>query len=152
MSGIRVAVGVVVGVLVAGCTTTVAGSPSVGGAGASDRALVEAYYADLNAAAEEGSGAQRDFLAETQHPDYSDELCDLGDLTLRIEPAMTTFRPDADWAPDPRDDPPEGKIYVLGVSITIRQQGATLAEQIGSQRVVVLDGAAYGFAPCPTGR
>lgn len=152
MGRTRLAAVLVAAALAAGCTTTVAGSPVAGGGSSSDRALVEAYYTGLNAAAEEGPSAQRDFLAETQHPDYADELCDLGDLTLRIEPAMTTFRPNDGWAPDPRGDPPEGKIYVIGVSITIRQEGATLAEQIGSQRVVVLDGEAYGFAPCPTGR
>jgi hypothetical protein len=137
---------------VAGCTSTVAGTPKAGGAGGGDRALVVAYFKGLNTAAEQGPSAQREFLAETQHPDYTNLLCDLGDFTLSIEPAMTTFRPDENWAPDPGDDPPRGDIYVLGVSVTIRQEGAVLAEQIGSQRVVVLDGKAYGFAPCPTGR
>jgi hypothetical protein len=46
---------------------------------------------------------------------------------------------------------PRGLVYVLGVSVSIRQDGALLGEQIGSQRVVILDGKAYGFAPCPTG-
>lgn len=138
--------------VVAGCTSTVAGVPTAGGAGGGDRALVQAYFGDLNAAGKEGPEVQAEFLADTQHPDYTDLLCDLDGLTLNIEPAMTTFRPDRDWAPDPGDDPPQGDIYVLGVSVTIRQQGAVLGEQIGSQRVVVLDGQAYGFAPCPTGR
>jgi hypothetical protein len=45
---------------------------------------------------------------------------------------------------------PRGTVYVLGVSVSIRRQGALLAEQIGSQRLVVLDGKVYGFTPCPT--
>lgn len=137
-----------------GCATTIAGSPVPAGSGDKDRRLVEAYYAELNASGDEGAATQREFLRRTQHPDFADELCDLGDLTLHVEPAMSTLRVDPDWVPpgsDSDDAQPRGLIYVLGVSITIRQDGALLGEQIGSQRVVVLDGRAYGFAPCPTG-
>jgi len=142
------------GLLLAGCSARVAGEPvpaqsdSPGG----DRGLVERYFSDLNASADDGTATQRDFLRRTQHPDYTDRLCDLGDLTLHIEPAMSTFRTDPDWVPPKSgsSDPPRGTIYVLGVSVSIRQQGALLGEQIGSQRVVVLNGKAYGFAPCPT--
>jgi hypothetical protein len=145
----------VLGVALTGCSTQIAGSPAPATARASggDRGIVEAYFTDLNASADEGTSSQRDFLRRTQHPDYSDRLCDLGDLVLYIEPAMSTFRADPEWVPpDSRsDDPPRGSVYVLGVSVSVRQQGALLGEQIGSQRVVVLNGKAYGFSPCPTG-
>jgi hypothetical protein len=143
-----------------GCTTTIAGTPTSagagagGGAGTADRGLVEGYYSELNASGDEGAATQREFLRRTQHPDYADELCDLGDITLHVEPAMSTLRVDPDWVPPGAggdSSAPSGLVYVLGVSITIRQDGALLGEQIGSQRIVVLDGRAYGFAPCPTG-
>lgn len=140
--------------LLTGCSTRVAGQPgpvtsnSPGG----DRGVVEKYFTELNASGDDGTSTQRDFLRRTQHPDYTDRLCDLGDLILHVEPAMSTFRSDPGWVPpDSRtSEPPRGTIYVLGVSVSIRQQGALLGEQIGSERVVVLDGKAYGFSPCPT--
>jgi len=145
----------VLGMALTGCSTQIAGTPapvstrSSGG----DRGLVEAYFTDLNASADEGTTSQRDFLRRTQHPDFSDRLCDLGDLVLHIEPAMSTLRADPEWVPPESrsDDPPRGSVYVLGVSVSVRQQGAILGEQIGSERVVVLNGKAYGFSPCPTG-
>lgn len=138
----------------AGCTTTIAGTPAAAGSGDQDRGLVEEYYTELNASGDEGAATQREFLRRTQHPDYADDLCDLGDLTLHVEPAMTTLRVDPEWVPPGEGGDsakPSGVVYVLGVSITIRQDGALLGEQIGSQRIVVLDGRAYGFAPCPSG-
>lgn len=142
------------GLLLAGCTTQVTGRavPTDAGAPDEDRGLVEAYFTELNASADEGTATQRDFLRRTQHPDYTDRLCDLSGLTLHIEPAMSTFRADPEWVPPDAagNDQPRGTIYVLGVSVSIRQEGALLGEQIGSQRVVVLDGRAYGFSPCPT--
>ena len=140
--------------LIAGCSSAVAGVPLPAASPDDDRRLVADYFTELNAAAEEGPATQRDFLRRSQHPDYADELCDLGDLTLSIDPAMSTLRVDPDWVPPEagRDaEHPRGLVYVLGVSVSIRQDGALLGEQIGSQRVVVLDGKAYGFAPCPTG-
>jgi hypothetical protein len=141
--------------LLTGCSARIAGEPVPAGSSSpgDDRGLVQRYFSDLNESADDGSASQRDFLRRTQHPDFSDRLCDLGDLTLHIEPAMSTFRADPDWVPPESgsSDPPRGTIYVLGVSVSIRQQGALLGEQIGSQRVVVLAGKAYGFAPCPTG-
>jgi len=151
----RLAAVALTGLLLAGCTTQVAGRPVPGGATApdGDRGLVETYFDELNASADEGTATQRDFLRRTQHPDYTDRLCELGDLTLHVEPAMSTFRADPEWVPPDSggDDSPRGTIYVLGVSVSVRQQGALLGEQIGSQRVVVLEGRAYGFSPCPTG-
>jgi hypothetical protein len=140
--------------LVSGCSAAIAGRPMPVGAGSSDgdRDLVKDYYTELNAAADEGTDAQRDFLRNTQHPDYADRLCDLGGLTLHVTPAMSTFRADPKWVPPEDSQHPRGSVYVLGVSISVRQDdGALLGEQIGSQRVVVLDGRAYGFAPCLTG-
>jgi hypothetical protein len=142
------------GLLVAGCSSVIAGEPAAAASPTQDRRLVESYFTDLNAAAADGPATQRDFLRRSQHPDYANELCDLGDLTLNVDPAMSTLRVDPDWVPPGADENgtrPRGLVYVLGVSVSIRQDGALLGEQIGSQRVVVLDGKAYGFAPCPTG-
>lgn len=139
---------------VAGCSTAIAGKPVAAASPAHDKQLVEEYFHELNAAADDGPATQREFLQRSQHPDFTDELCDLGDLTLNIDPALSTLRVDPDWVPpaEGRDgEHPRGLVYVLGVSVSIRQDGALLGEQIGSQRVVILDGKAYGFAPCPTG-
>jgi len=139
--------------LVAGCSSTVPGRPTAAASPEDDRQLVKGYFEELNAAAAEGPATQRDFLRRSQHPDFTNDLCDLGDLTLNVDPAMSTLRVDPDWVPpdDRKATHPRGLVYVLGVSVSIRQDGALLGEQIGSQRVVVLDGKAYGFAPCPTG-
>ena len=137
-----------------GCSSAVAGTPVAAGSRGQDRQLVEDYFTELNAAGADGPATQRDFLRRSQHPDYADALCELGDLTLTIDPAMSTLRVDPDWVPPDAGrnaEHPRGLVYVLGVSVSIRQDGALLGEQIGSQRVVVLDGKAYGFAPCPTG-
>jgi hypothetical protein len=146
----RGAIPVLLGVLLAGCTTTVSGSPTSIGSTDDDRKLVTDYFTELNNAGKDGPATQRDFLRRTQHPDFTDRLCELRDLTLKIEPAMSTFRVDGDWTPEGSTKHPRGLVYVLGVSVSIRRAGALLAEQIGSQRVVVLDGKAYGFTPCPT--
>jgi hypothetical protein len=140
--------------LLSGCNSTVAGHPVAAASSDGDRALVESYFTELNASAADGPATQRDFLRRSQHPDFTDNLCDLGNLTLNVDPAMSTLRIDPDWVPPDAGrgaTHPRGLVYVLGVSVSIRQDGAVLGEQIGSQRVVVLDGKAYGFAPCPTG-
>jgi hypothetical protein len=140
--------------VVVGCSTAVAGRPVAAASPSHDKQLVEDYFTELNQAADDGPATQREFLQRSQHPDFEDELCDLGDLTLNIKPAMSTFRVDPNWVPpaEGRDGAhPRGLVYVLGVSVSIRQDGALLGQQIGSQRVVILDGKAYGFAPCPTG-
>jgi nitrous oxide reductase accessory protein NosL len=140
--------------LLSGCSSTMAGHPVAAASSDGDRALVEGYFTELNASAADGPATQRDFLRRSQHPDFTDNLCDLGDLTLNVDPAMSTLRIDPDWVPPDAGrnaTHPRGLVYVLGVSVSIRQDGAVLGEQIGSQRVVVLDGKAYGFAPCPTG-
>jgi hypothetical protein len=128
----------------------VTGTPVATGSAAEDRKLVTDYFTELNQAGKDGPATQRDFLRRTQHPDYTDQLCDLGDLTIKVEPAMSTFRVDTRWMPEKSSTHPRGVVYVLGVSVSIRRAGALIAEQIGSERVVILDGKAYGFAPCPT--
>ncbi|WP_424183391.1 hypothetical protein ACOBQX_15425 [Actinokineospora sp. G85] len=133
----------------AGCTSTVPGTPfPVDGSGS--RGLVGQYFTDLNVTAEEGTAAQREFLRRTQHPDFTDRSCDLGDLTLRIDPALTTLRADPRWRPERASSRPSGEVFVVAVTVRIRRDGATIAQQIGSQRVVVLAGKVYGFTPCPT--
>lgn len=141
--------GLLVAVAAAGCATAVPGRAVPAGA-ASGRELVRDYFDDLNAAGEEGPGEQAQFLRRTQHPDFTDRLCDLGGLVLRIEPALSTLRADAKWRPEQAKRPPRGDVYVVGVTVKIRRDRTTLAEQIGSQRVVVLDDRAHGFTPCPT--
>jgi hypothetical protein len=154
MRGVLVALACLAGLLLAaGCSSTIDGTPVAAASPTRDRQLVEAYFTDLNASAADPA-TQRDFLRRSQHPDFTDELCDLGDLTLRVDPAMSTLRVDPDWVPPAagrKATHPRGLVYVLGVSVSIRQGGALLGEQIGSERVVILDGRAYGFAPCPTG-
>jgi hypothetical protein len=114
-----------------------------------DPALVRGYFDGLNAAAQRGAAAQREFFDRTQVPG-SARACDLGDLTITAYAAMSTLRPDPDWTP--RGGPrPAGSVYVVAVDLTVRRAGGALGNQIGSQRVVVQDGSAYGFAPCPTG-
>ncbi|WP_235925976.1 hypothetical protein [Actinokineospora pegani] len=118
--------------------------------GGGSRGLVGQYFTDLNDTADEGTAAQREFLRRTQHPDFTDRACDLGDLTLRIDPALTTLRVDPEWRPEGASSRPRGEVFVVAVTVRIRRDGATIAQQIGSQRVIVLAGKAYGFTPCPT--
>lgn len=132
----------------AGCTYTVDGSAAP--FGTADRGVIRQYFTELNAAGKRGPAAQRDFLARTQHPDYRGRMCDLGGLTLDAFPAMSTLREDPHWAPE-GSPPPRGLVYAVAVSLTIRQNGAGIGEQIGTERVVVLDDRVYGFAPCPAG-
>ncbi|HET9142905.1 hypothetical protein [Actinophytocola sp.] len=150
MSRARLVAAVLTVLAATGCTSTVAGSPVALGSAGADRDLLTGYFAELNEAGREGPTTQRDFLRRTQHPDFTDRLCELGELTLRIEPAMSTVRTDFEWTPEDSTKRPRGLVYVMGVSVSIRRDGAPVAEQIGSQRVVILDGKAYGFTPCPT--
>src|SRR5690349_11500906 len=94
---ILLALAAAVTVVLSGGPKLVAGKPVAIGAPDGDRKLVTDYYAELNSAGKDGPATQRDFLRRTQHPDFTDRLCDLGDLSLRIDPAMSTFRPDPRW-------------------------------------------------------
>lgn len=112
--------------------------------------LVREYFASNNAAVRTGPAAQQEFFDRTQHPDFADQVCHLGGLTVRLDPAMSTLRPDPGYAPDGAQ-PPRGEVFVVGVEVTVRRAGTTIGRQIGSQHVVLLDGTAHGFAPCPSG-
>ncbi|MGW5051018.1 hypothetical protein [Actinokineospora sp. NPDC004072] len=140
---------VLAAVLACGCSTAIGGEavPATGGDAAGDRVL--AYFTALNAAGEDGPGEQADFLRRTQHPDFTDRFCDLDDLVVRMTPVASTLRPDPEWKPEKSVEVPRGEVYVIAVTVTIRRDSTTLGEQIGSQRVVLLDGEAYGFSPCP---
>ncbi|WP_245931254.1 hypothetical protein V5P93_007122 [Actinokineospora auranticolor] len=147
----RVLGALVLALTVAGCTTTVAGSPVASiSSSPQDRDLITRYFTEFNESGDEGVSTQRMFQRDTEHPDFTAGGCDLGNLVLHIEPALSTLRLDLKWKPDGAKKRPRGSVYVVGVSVRIRQGGVTLAEQIGSQRLVVLDGKVYGFTPCPT--
>jgi hypothetical protein len=132
-----------------GCGQVVAGTPKGESTSDADRALIAAYFEQNNEAAGEGAAAQREFLARTQHPDFDDEACNLGELTLTIAPTLSTLRPDAGWQPLNTDRTPRGRIYIIAVAVTVLRGTAPVGTQIGSIHVVVLDGKAHGFAPCP---
>lgn len=110
---------------------------------------VRQYFSDYNTAARQGPAAQRDFLARTQHPDFTDQTCDLGDTTVELDPAMSTLRPDPAFSPDGAG-PPRGEVWIIGVEVVLRRDGTVTGRQVGSQHVVVLDGRVHGFAPCPS--
>lgn len=133
----------------AGCSQVVTGRPTAVSVTGQDRSLITDYFERNNAAAGEGAQAQRDFLARTQHPDFEDEACNLGELTLTIAPTLSTLRPDAGWQPVDADKTPRGRVYIVAVTVTVQRGTAPVGTQIGSIHVVVLDGTAYGFAPCP---
>ncbi|MER7082425.1 hypothetical protein SAMN02982929_05356 [Saccharopolyspora kobensis] len=111
--------------------------------------MVERYFAENNAAARSGPAAQQEFFRRTQHPDFTDLSCDLGDTAVELDPAMSTLRPDPGYAPD--GVAPRGEVWVVGVEVTTRTAGTVTGHQIGSQHLVVLDGRLRGFAPCPNG-
>ena len=115
-----------------------------------DADRIERHFDALNAAGRQSSEAQDEFLRDSQHPDFTDRLCELDGRTLDVYPALSTIRLDGDWAPE-GGDPPSGSVYVVSVSTTIRQAGALVGEQIGAEHVAVLDGETFGFSPCPQG-
>jgi hypothetical protein len=129
--------------LLAGCSTTVSGAP----VGPDDAGLVRAYFTALDNAADRGPEAQMSFWRTTQHPDFTDLLCDLQGTTVDADPSMTTMREDQTWAPQGRSRP-RGTVYVVAVLLSVRKNGQAMGQQTGSERIVVLDGSAYGFMPC----
>lgn len=148
------AVGAVLATVLAaggGFATRVPGRPTAGtGALEADRALVSGYFEAVNAAAGRGSAAQERLFAGTQHPDFRDLRCPLRGLTVTADPAYTTLHPDPDWRPPQSDGPPRGTVYVIAATVSVQRSTELLGSQIGSVHVVVLDGTAYGFSPCPT--
>lgn len=136
--------------LVSGCASAVSGRPVDTNFDGDDRTLIDDYFQGLNEAASQGVPAQRDYLTRTQHPDFPDRLCDLGNLTVWADPAMSTLRTDPRWSPSGAQRRPRGTVYVVAVSLGMRREAARVAEQIASQRIVVLDGSVYSFSPCPS--
>lgn len=141
--------GALAAAVASGCATTIAGEAVGSGLPPADRALVKAYFEAVNDAAARGSTAQQRLFATDQHPDFRDRLCALDGLTITADPAYATLRTDPDWRLEPGSAPPRGAVYVIAADVTVHQAGTVLANQIGSVHVVILDGAAYGFAPCP---
>ncbi|WP_033436965.1 hypothetical protein [Saccharothrix sp. NRRL B-16314] len=131
-----------------GCTSAVTGTARPLKVTDVERELVTGYFADLNEAGGQGSSEQRDLLKDTQHPDFRDESCELPTGTIKVQPTMSTLRLDPQWAPPGEDEHPRGVVLVVAVTLTVVQEGTEIGSQIGSQHVVLLNGKAYGFAPC----
>jgi hypothetical protein len=134
--------------LTSACGTVVIGQPVALPRAAADQSLIVDYFESSNAAAHDGAAAQEQFLDSTQHPDVA-RGCDLDGLTLLLEPTLSTLRPDEGWRPEAAGEAPRGRVYVVAVTVTVQRGQSTLGVQVGSMHVVVLDGTAYGFAPCP---
>ncbi|MBB5806431.1 hypothetical protein F4560_006199 [Saccharothrix ecbatanensis] len=132
----------------AGCTSTITGTARPLRVTDVERELVTGYFADLNEAGGQGTSEQRDLLKDTQHPDFRDEDCELPAGTIKVQPTMSTLRLDPQWAPPGEDEHPRGVVLVVAVTLTVVQEGTEIGSQIGSQHVVLLNGKAYGFAPC----
>lgn len=115
---------------------------------AAERALARQYFRDNNAAARDGPRAQQEFLRRTQHPDFAGQACDLGAMTVELDPAMSTLRPDPGFSLD--GVAPRGRSWIVAVEVTVRRRGVVIDTQIGSQHIVFLEWQAHGFAPCPT--
>ena len=126
-----------------GCSVAGTAQPSP------DPSLVTAYFNDLDTAAAQGVQQEQKFLAATQVPAFADRVCDLNGVTITIAPALSTLRAEPGWSPPGSDKRPSGQVYVVAVTLTIRQGNSVVGTQIGSQRVVVDGGRAYSFAPCP---
>jgi hypothetical protein len=134
--------------LTAGCTSMISGQAVVPDVERADRALIVEYFERGNAAAGEGSHAQQRFFVDTQHPDFESGGCDLGGLTLAFDPTLSTLQVDRRWAPR-NSKVPRGRVYVVAVTLTVQRESTVLGTQIGLVHLVALDGAIYGFTPCP---
>lgn len=137
--------------LLAGCASTVPGTPRPLRLTDAERGLVTSYFAGLNDAGAKSTSDQQRLLRDTQHPDFRENSCDLPQGTLRIEPAMSTLRMAPDWTPPGERTHPRGVVYVVAATVTLLDDGAEVGSQIGSVHVVLLDDKAYGFAPCAAG-
>lgn len=144
----RIAVLLAAVALLAGCGGPVAGTARPVQLSDGDRAKFKDYYARVNKAGDESAAQQAKLLKDTQHPDFRQKACDLRGATIKVEPTWATLRMDADWAPPGEKVHPRGDVYVVAVTITLRQQDQTIGSQIGSMHVVLLDDEVYGFAPC----
>lgn len=145
---VRAVAAVACALLLAACGSTLTGTARPLRVTDVERELVTGYFADLNEAGGQGSTQQRDLLRDTQHPDFRDADCELPAGTIRVQPTMSTLRLDPQWAPPGEDEHPRGVVLVVAVTLTVVQEGTEIGSQIGSQHVVLLNGKAYGFAPC----
>ncbi len=134
--------------LLAACGSAITGTPRSLQVTDVERELVSGYFADLNEAGGQGTAEQRELLEDTQHPDFRDDDCQLPAGTIRVQPTMSTLRLDPAWTPPGEDEHPRGVVLVVAVTLTVVQEGSEVGSQIGSQHVVLLNGKAYGFAPC----
>jgi len=134
--------------LLAGCAGPIAGTARPAQLTDDDKAMFKAFYERLNKAGDEGGPQQQKMLKDTQHPDFRQKTCDLRGATIKVEPTWSTLRTDADWAPPGEKAHPRGDVYVVAVTVTLRQDETVVGSQIGSLHVVLLDDAVYGFAPC----
>ena len=144
----RAATALVCALLLVGCGSAITGTARPLRVTDVERELVSGYFADLNEAGAQGTSEQRDLLKDTQHPDFRDEDCQLPSGTIKVQPTMSTLRLDPTWTPPGEDEHPRGVVLVVAVTLTVVQEGAEVGSQIGSQHVVLLNGKAYGFAPC----
>lgn len=144
----RIAVLLAALALLAGCTGPVAGTARPVELTDVDRKKLREYYERLNSAGDEGASQQQKLLKETQHPDFRQKSCDMRGATIKVEPTWSTLRMDADWEPPGEKAHPRGAVYVVAVTVTLRQEEAVIGSQIGSLHVVLLDDQVYGFAPC----
>jgi hypothetical protein len=110
--------------------------------------LAQRYFDENNAAARRGPQAQQDFFTRTQHPDFAERTCELGDMTVQLDPALSTLHPDREFSPE-GTGPPRGDVWVVAAEVTTRRHDVVVGRQIGSLHLVVLDGQVHGFAPCP---
>ncbi|MFI9007003.1 hypothetical protein ACIGNX_07205 [Actinosynnema sp. NPDC053489] len=132
----------------AGCGSAVTGDARPLRVTDVERELVSGYFADLNEAGGQGPDEQHELLQDTQHPDFRDQDCRLPAGTIEVQPTLSTLRLDPAWTPPGADEHPRGVVLVVAVTLTVVQEGSQVGSQIGSQHVVLLNGKAYGFAPC----
>jgi hypothetical protein len=135
--------------LLTACAGTVPGSPRPIRVDQAERQLVQRYFEALDAAADRGTAEEQDLLRRTQHPDYRDRVCGLAGMTLRMDPAMSSLQPDPRWLASGSGRHPRGVVLRVAVTVTVRRDQADVGQQIGLVHLVLLDGTAYGFAPCP---
>ncbi|WP_433800627.1 hypothetical protein [Actinomycetospora sp. CA-084318] len=151
----RVAAAVVVAVLttgLAGCGSTVPGTPRAAAVPPADRALISAYVDASNRAGAAGAREQADFLRGTQAEGapFPPDRC-FGELTLDTRLVARTLRPDPDWRPPatlPDVGRPAGAIYVAAAAVTVRRGAAEIREDVGSKHFVIQDTRVTSYAPC----
>ncbi|MBO0840123.1 MAG: hypothetical protein J2O49_04825 [Sciscionella sp.] len=114
-----------------------------------NKRLITDYFTKLDDAGTRGADAQRTFFHDTQDPDFPSR-CDLGGLTVREQPTMSTLRLDPSWTPQgaAAGKHPKGTVYVVAAELTAKRDGSIVGNQIGSLRVEIIGKTVYGFAPC----